>query len=293
MQQHVSVLLNEVIGALNLRPGIFLVDGTVDGGGHAEKILERIGADGRLLGLDLDPELLKKCRERLKKYPNAILRHANYADAEKVLAAENLPQADAVLLDLGFSSEQLAGSGKGLAFDADEPLIMTYSPDAEPAWKILAELSEKEIAEMIRELGEERYSARIAQAIYARERRQIIKTTGELAATVKEAVPVNYERGRLNPATRTFQALRIYANDELGNLHRFLESLPRLLVPGGRAAIISFHSLEDRIVKHTFRDMEHAGTLRILTKKPIEAGEEEMKMNPRARSAKLRIAEII
>ncbi len=290
---HEPVLLNEVVDALNLHPDAFVIDGTVDGGGHAEKILERISPQGKLLGLDLDPELLSDCRERLRKFPNVILRQGNYANLPEVLAAEKLPKADALLLDLGFSSGQLDGSGRGFAFNADEPLTMTYSPEAEPAFQVLARMREKEIAEMIKELGEERYAIKIARAIYSRERRAIIRTTGELAETIRSAAPGNYEHGRLNPATRTFQALRIYVNDELGNLRRLLGNLPAILAPGGRAAIISFHSLEDRIVKHSFRDMAKAGILRVLTKKPVEAGEEETAFNPRARSAKLRAAQLL
>lgn len=292
MTMHIPVLLNEVIDALDLKPGMLVLDGTVDGGGHAEEILKRIGPQGKLLGVDWDKELLGKCAARLSGYANVILRYGNYADLPKIIAEEKLPQADALMLDLGFSSEQLAGSGKGLAFSSDEPLIMTYSAESTPASQVLYEMSEREIEEMLRELGEERYSARIAKAIYSRERRAPIMTTKELAETVQTAVPANYERGRLNPATRTFQALRIYTNDELGNLRRILAELPQILAPGAVAAIISFHSLEDRIVKHVFREMEKEDILEILTKKPIEAGEPEILMNPRARSAKLRAARI-
>ncbi len=288
-QQHVSVLLHEVIEGLALRPGAFIIDGTVDGGGHAEAILSEIGEGGRLLGIDWDPELLERCKARLGNRPNVSLKYGNYSDLPAFLADEQLPLADGLLLDLGFSSEQLA-SGKGLAFSGDEPLAMTYSPAETPAYQILAEMSEDEIIEMIRELGEERYAPRIGRAIYSRERRALIRTTKELAEVIAAAVPGNYEHGRLNPATRTFQALRIYANDELGNLRRALQNLPQVVKPEGRVAIISFHSLEDRIVKHVFRDMEKAGLLQIATKKPIEASEEEILHNPRARSAKLRIA---
>lgn len=288
---HKPVLLNEVIGALDLRPNMFVIDGTVDGGGHAEAILRKIGSKGKLLGLDLDPELLAKCRVKLKDFPNADLRQGNYADLPVVLQEAGLAKADALLLDLGFSSEQLE-SGKGFAFTKDEPLKMTYSPGAKPISELLRNMSETELTEVIRNLGEERFAPKIARAIYSRERRSPLTMTGELTALIRETVPGNYEHGRLNPATRTFQALRIYANDELGNLKRLLASLSFLLARDGKVAIISFQSLEDRIVKHGFREMEKQGTLRILTKKPITAGEEEIKENPRARSAKLRVAEI-
>jgi 16S rRNA (cytosine1402-N4)-methyltransferase len=226
----------------------------------------------------------------LGKHKNAILRHASYADLAAVMEKESLPPADAFLLDLGFSSEQLS-SGKGFAFNSDEPLRMTYDPAATPAYEILREMSEAEIEEMLRLLGDERYSKKLASAIYARERQAPIATTKQLADLVAATVPANYERGRIHPATRTFQALRIYTNDELGNLHKILDDLPRLIAPRGRVAIISFHSLEDRIVKHSFRELEKQGTFKIITKKPIEANAEEIQDNPRSRSAKLRVIE--
>ncbi len=287
---HVPVLLEEVLKALDLRPGSFVVDGTVDGGGHAEQILSRIGASGRLLGLDWDPALLETAKARLGGHPNVILAHANYTDLARVEEELGLPKADALLLDLGFSSEQLEGAGKGISFSADEPLTMTYDPAAEPAYEILRSLGEAEIEEMLRELGEERYSRRIAQAIYARERKEPIRTSKELAELVRASVPANYERGRIHPAPRTFQALRIYTNDELGNVRRAMADLPLTIAPDGRVAIITFHSIEDRAVKHVFRDMEKEGLLTILTKKPIEASAEEKARNPRSRSAKLRVA---
>lgn len=290
---HQPVLLHEVIEGLALGEGSFVIDGTVDGGGHAAALLQKIGESGKLLGIDWDPDLLAKCRERLRSHANVILRHGNYADLPGIIRDEQLPLADGLLIDLGFSSEQLEGSKKGLAFTADEPLTMTYSPDEAPAYQILAELSEPEIKEMIQELGEERYAARIARAIYSRERRELIRTTRELAEVIRAAVPGNYEHGRLNPATRTFQALRIYVNDELGNLRKVLGELPEIVRPGGSVAIISFHSLEDRIVKHEFRRLAQDNILEILTKRPIEASDEEISKNPRARSAKLRLARIL
>lgn len=290
---HIPVLLNEVIDALALRPGMFVIDGTVDGGGHASAILDRIGREGSLLGLDWDPALLGECKARLGKRSNARLRQGNYADLAAILEEEKLPPADALLLDLGFSSEQIGPSGRGFSFSVDEPLLMTYDPEAVPAYAVLKGMTEREILEMLRALGEERYAPRIASAIHSRERHAPIRTTRELAETVRSAVPANYERGRLDPATRTFQALRIYVNDELGNLHRVLAGLPNILRPGGRAAIISFHSLEDRIVKHEFRTMAAAGLLTLLTKRPMEASPAEIGDNPRARSAKLRVAQML
>lgn len=289
---HIPVLLHETIAALDLHPGDFAIDGTVDGGGHAAAILERIGDQGKLLGLDLDPELLAKCKARIANRPNVVLRQGNYVDLPEILTKENLRKADALLLDLGFSSEQMEREGRGLSFASDAPLAMTYDPAATPFYETLRKLSEDEIAEILQELGEERYAKRIAKAICARERQKPILTTRELAELVAETVPKNYERGRLNPATRAFQAFRIYANDELGNLHHLLERLGDVLAPGGRIAIISFHSLEDRIVKNCFRDLSRDGKLEIITKKPITATEQELNLNPRARNAKLRVANL-
>jgi 16S rRNA (cytosine1402-N4)-methyltransferase len=289
---HVPVLLDEVISLLNLQPGMFVIDGTVDGGGHSAEILESIGPSGKLLGLDWDETLLEECRGRLGSHPNVTLLHGNYADLPEILEREGLPKAHALLLDLGFSSEQLAESSKGFSFNVDEPLIMTYSSDRTPAHEVLRGMREKEIAQMLFDFGEERFGHKIAKAIVERQRKSPIRTTKDLADTVKDAVLPSYERGRIHPATRTFQALRIYVNDELGNVKRILENLDRVLQTGGRAAVISFHSLEDRIVKNAFRDMAHAKTLEVLTKKPIEATEEEARTNPRSRSAKLRVAEL-
>lgn len=289
---HVPVLLDEVISLLNLRPGMFVIDGTVDGGGHSAEMLDRIGPSGRLLGLDWDEVLLEECCGRLGARENVILLHGNYADLPEILQREGLPKAHALLLDLGFSSEQLVDSGKGFSFSADEPLLLTYSKDRTPAHEVLRGMREKEIARMLFDLGEERFGHKIAKAIVERQRQSPIRTTKDLAETVKDAVPPSYERGRIHPATRTFQALRIYVNDELGNLRRILENLDRVLQAGGRAAVISFHSLEDRIVKNAFRDMAAARTLEVLTKKPIVASEEEARSNPRSRSAKLRAVEL-
>lgn len=289
---HVPVLLDEVISLLNLQPGMFVIDGTVDGGGHATEILDRVGPEGKLLGLDWDEDLLAECRERLAKFPNAVLLHGNYADLPEILEREQLPKAHALLLDLGFSSEQLADSGKGFSFTADEPLLLTYSKNRTPAHEVLRGMREPEIAQILFDFGEERYGHKIAKAIVERQRKNPIRTTKDLAETVKAAVPASYERGRIHPATRTFQALRIYVNDELGNLKKILENLDRVLVTGARVGIISFHSLEDRIVKNAFRDLAEAQTLEILTKKPVEASTEEARTNPRSRSAKLRVAEL-
>ena len=276
---------------LDPRPGDFIIDGTVDGGGHAEAILERIGSDGTLLGLDWDESMLADCRSRLAGRSGALLLLGNYADLPEIMEREGLARADGLLLDLGFSSEQIARSGRGFSFSDDsrnEPLLMTYDDARVPARDILAAVSEKELADMLRDLGGERYAAKIARAIVLRRRKGRIATSGDLAETVRAALPGNYEHGRIDPATRTFQALRIAANGELENLERVLGSLGQIVAPGGRAAIISFHSLEDGIVKRAFRTLAKESKGELLAKKPVVASRGEIIANPRSRSAKLR-----
>ncbi|MDO8516219.1 MAG: 16S rRNA (cytosine(1402)-N(4))-methyltransferase RsmH [bacterium] len=295
---HIPVLLYEVIRFLDPHPGEFIIDGTVDGGGHSAELWKKIGPNGKLLGIDWDGSFLETARENIlggdEANESLILVKGNYADLPDILKENDLGKADGLLLDLGFSSHQLT-SGRGFSFreGENEPLYMTYSDDVPPVAAILRELKESELTDIIREYGEERYARQIAFAIKVREKRSPIRTAGELAETIAQAVPKNYERGRIHPATRTFQALRIYANDELGNLKRVLSSLSEIIRPGGRVVVIGFHSLEDRIVKNAFRDMAKQGTLEILTKKPIEATEEEMHVNPRSRSAKVRAAKFL
>ena len=286
---HKPVLLNEVINFLDPQPGEFIIDGTFGSGGHAQEILKKIGPDGKLLGVDWDEQSFSAHAISDSRFSYEI---ASYSDLTEILKNKNLPKADGLLLDLGFSSEQL-GSGMGFSFQKDEPLLMTYNSATKSAKDVLEDLSEEELAKVIKEFGEERFSGRIARVIKDQEKIKPIETTGELARVISRAVPMGYERGRIHPATRTFQALRIYVNNELGNLEKVLKNLEAILKPGGRAVIISFHSLEDRIVKNYFRDFKKVGKLKILTKKPIIASEEEMAVNPRSRSAKLRAAEIL
>jgi 16S rRNA (cytosine1402-N4)-methyltransferase len=294
---HVPVLLQEVLEMLDPRPGDFMIDGTVDGGGHAAAILERVGPSGRLLGLDLDQTMLANCKTRIAERRGITLLVGNYADLPEILVREKLGKANGLLLDLGFSSEQIERSGRGFSFgDAsrDEPLLMTYDDSRPAAHEILSAISEKELSDLLFNLGGERYSRRIAQAIVERRRKRPgILTSGDLADTVRAALPKGYEHGRIDPATRTFQALRIAANGELENLQKVLGSLEKILLPGGRVAIISFHSLEDRIVKQSFREMAKGSTLELLTKKPIAPSRKEIAENPRSRSAKLRAGKLI
>ena len=299
---HTPVLLNEVLKYLDPQPGSFIIDGTVDGGGHSAEIFPKILPDGKLLGVDIDGSRLENAllkisanikNEKSNIKNNLILARGNYVDLPQILEKEKFPKADGLLLDLGFSSEQLEGSDRGFSFMKSEDLLMTYGDDETPVKKILRELSERDLAKIIFAYSGEKYAMRIAKEIKARGKKKAIETTGELSEIIAKSVPANYERGRINPATRTFQALRIYANHELENLKNILGKLQEILAPQGKIVIISFHSLEDRIVKQEFRELAKKGTLEILTKKPIEAGEEELSRNPRSRSAKLRAARIV
>jgi 16S rRNA (cytosine1402-N4)-methyltransferase len=310
---YTPVLLQEVIKFLEPKPGEFIIDGTVGGGGHAIEIAKRISPDGTLLAVDWDKDTLEETKLKIEanfQFPRlrppeadyggqAISNfqifwiYGNYADLPEILKDKKLGKADGLLLDLGFSSEQLEKSGKGFSFLKDEPLLMTYDRNQKPVKEILNELGEEELARIIREFGEERFAKRISKAIVAQRKIKPIESSGELSRIVKNAVPKNYEHGRIHPATRTFQALRIYANDELENLEKILKAMPIILKPEGRAVITSFHSLEDRLVKNYMRRMEKENILKILAPKPIRPSPEEIKNNPRSRSAKLRAAVMI
>lgn len=293
---HKPVLLNEVLEFLNPKPGNFIIDGTVDGGGHSKEIIKKIGSSGQLLGVDLDPEMVKKTRRALGREANCTIANGNYADLKSILKKKKLGKANGLLLDLGFSSEQIDNSGRGFSFNVkpgEEPLLMTYSDDFTPVKDILRGLKEEEIAKIIFDYSGEKFSRRIAASIKSVSRIRKIETSYELAEIIRKAVPRGYERGRIDPATRTFQALRIYANHELENLERILVDLPEILVSGGRAVIISFHSLEDKIVKQAFREFSKNKIGNLITKKPIGPTREEEINNPRSRSAKLRVLEII
>jgi 16S rRNA (cytosine1402-N4)-methyltransferase len=289
---HTPVLLNEVIRFLAPQPGEFFIDGTVNGGGHAQAILEKVGPKGKLLGVDWDPEALARCRQKLGERSNVMLVQGNFADISGILERGKLGRANGLLLDLGFSSHQTDVSGRGFSFMKDEPLQMTYDPQRLPASSALAQLSEKELAEVLAMFGQERYARRIARAIKEAKRRSSIRTSGELVRVVAGAVPKGYERGRIHPATRTFQALRMFVNDELSNIALALEAIPKILTQGGRVAVISFHSLEDGTVKRIFRELASRGALRIVTKKPVRPAEKEISENPRSRSARLRAATV-
>ncbi len=291
---HIPVLLKETIKILDPKPGEFFIDGTLGEGGHAKEVLRQIGSEGIFLGVDWDPKAVSICKLKIGDYRNVIFVQDNFANLPEILAKNNLPQANGLILDLGFSSEQIENSKRGFSFrssaEGDEPLLMTYSDGQKPAYEWLKRLKESELAGIIEKFGEERYAFKIARAI---KKNLPIKTTGKLADLIKGAVPRNYERGRIHPATRTFMALRIFVNNELENLEVVLRALDSILGRGGRAAIISFNSLEDRIVKRHFASLAKEKKAVLLNKKPIQPAREELIENPRARSAKLRAIRII
>jgi 16S rRNA (cytosine1402-N4)-methyltransferase len=297
---HVPVLLKEAIDFLHVRRGGTYIDATVGLGGHSYEIAKRLGALGHLIGLDKDPAALEIARERLvggrsssvvgeqPDWPTVTLLHRSFAEVAK---GQRPATIDGLLADLGVSSLQLDNAARGFSFQAEGPLDMRMDPHSErTAEQVVNHLDERQLADVIYEFGEERRSRRIARAIC---RSRPIRSTAHLADVISAAArPMNQAERRIHPATRTFQALRIFVNRELDDLKALLAAAPQILKPGGRIIVISFHSLEDRIVKDAFRegamkDMYY----RILTKKPVTASEEESDRNPRARSAKLRAAE--
>jgi 16S rRNA (cytosine1402-N4)-methyltransferase len=309
---HVPVLLKEAIEFLHVRRGGIYIDATVGLGGHSYEIAKCLGAPGHLIGLDKDPAALKIAAERLAQgpstersdwgteserpardeqaeWPRVTLLNRSFAS----LVEQQGVRADGILADLGVSSLQLSDAARGFSFQAEGPLDMRMDPQSQPtAEQVVNHVDERELADVIYEFGEERRSRRIARAIV---RSRPIRTTAQLAEVISAAArPMNREERRIHPATRTFQALRIFVNRELDDLKALLEAAPRILKPGGRIVVISFHSLEDRVVKDAFREGEKKYKYyRLLTKKPVTASEEESDRNPRARSAKLRAAERI
>ena len=288
---HEPVMVPEVMELLGPGRGGLFVDCTVGLGGHSRALLDA-GAD-RVLGLDRDPSALAIARETLARFVDRVeLVHADYREIDRVPDDRGIASVAGTLADLGVSSMQLDADGRGFSFRRDEPLDMRMDQSRGPsAAELLKDAEETELADVIYQFGEERYSRRVARALVHARTEAPIDTTGRLAAIVRRAVP---HRGhqRIDPATRTFQALRIWVNRELEGLDAFLASAARRLVAGARLAVITFHSLEDRIVKHAFRAMEKAGGgLRIVTKRPLSPQDEEVARNPRARSAKLRAIE--
>lgn len=288
MTVHIPVLLQEAIEGLDIQPGQIIVDGTLGGGGHTIAFSELVGEQGKVIGLDRDPSAVARIENQLPS--NVVPVCANYADTPEVLNDLGIEKVDAIFLDLGLSSDQLADEERGFSFRLDGPLDLRFDQTkGEPAWRLVENMQEKNLANLIYEYGEERYSRRIARKIVEVRNKQSLKSTADFADLLRRCVPRS-RKNPIDPATRTFQALRIAVNEELKWLQVAIKRLPDCLNPGGRFGLISFHSLEDRMVKHGLREDDR---LKVLTKKPILAGDAELANNPRSRSAKMRFAQRI
>ncbi len=301
---HKTVLLHEAIDGLEIKAGDIFVDGTLGNGGHTEEICKRFGNKVTMIGIDLDADAIARTKERLPKDCNVKYSEGSFRNLDKILDSLQIGKVDKILLDIGLSSNQFEESGRGFSFQKDEPLIMSFSvSSADPsemaekltAREIVNEWDEENIKAILEGYGEEQFAYKIAKAIVARREIQPIETTFDLVEIIKSATPSFYHRKKIHPATKTFQALRITVNDEIESLKEGIKKSFERLNPNGRLAVISFHSLEDRVVKQFFvaegkkenKEQEKNGI--IVTKKPITPSEEELKENPRARSAKLRI----
>lgn len=305
--KHIPVLKNEVLECLDVKNDGVYVDGTLGGAGHSFCIMERLGKNGTLIGIDRDQDALSAAKEKLKDYTNVIYINNNHENIKEILEKLNIDKVDGILLDLGVSSYQLDEASRGFSYMHDAPLDMRMNrEDKLTAHFVVNKYSEESLARIFFEYGEEKYSKRIAKAIVSRRAKKEIKTTFELVECIKEAMPKSALYEKQHPAKRVFQAIRIEVNGELINLAKAVKDAAYALKPGGRLCIITFHSLEDRIVKNTFEELEGRCTCpkelpkcvcnkvsygKIITKKPIVATEEELEINPRSRSAKLRVFE--
>lgn len=295
---HIPVLLQEVVKGLSLKPGAVFFDGTLGGGGHSKAVAESLGGQVTVFGTDMDDEAVKRAEKALAETgAKTNLYVSNFRGIDECAQDAEIELIDGALLDLGLSSYQLDEVPRGFSFRRDEPLLMTMKRDPNEgdvtAEDIVNTWSEETIADIIYAYGEERYARRIARAIVTARSTGHIESTGQLVKIIEESVPAVYRRGRIHPATRTFQALRIAVNEELESLKQGLEKIFTKLSPSGRLAVITFHSLEDRIVKHWMREKVLEGLGNAVTRKPIIPHDEEIKSNPRSRSAKLRIIEKI
>ena len=290
MQKHIPVLLQEVIEILKPDKGI-IIDATVGLGGHAKAILENSKVS--FIGMDQDGEALELAKENLKGFQGRVIfLQENFSNLKEVSKEQKiLGKVSGIILDLGVSSLQLAKAERGFSFQKEGPLDMRMDRKGKlTAYQIINGWPKEELFEILRDYGEERFAGRISNAIVTKRREKKIETTLELAEIIKSSVPYKYAFRKIHPATKTFQALRIAVNQELSNLKKALEDSLEVLVPQGKIIVISFHSLEDRIVKRFFKDMQEKSELKILTKKPVSATLEEIRVNPRSRSAKLRAA---
>ncbi len=290
---HFPVLLEEVIFNLKPEVGDIILDATAGGGGHARAILEKIAPGGKLITLDRDQEAVRRVREELKDFQeNLVALNENFKNVDKVLDSCNIDRIDGALFDLGMSSFQLDEPERGFSFSKDGSLDMRFNTsEGMTACDVVNKFSMADLAQIIKKYGEERHSKLVAKAIVEYRRSGRIQTTGELAEIINKAIGRKYSRLKLHPAARTFQALRIYVNDELGALEEGVKKALSFLSPTARICVISFHSLEDRIVKNIFRTMARVGDLELVVKKPVRPSEGEIDENPRSRSAKLRVAE--
>jgi len=304
---HVSVLLEECIDALQIRPDGVYLDGTLGGAGHSSQIVRRL-TTGTLIGIDRDPSALEAASQRLAPWMERVkLVHGNFCELERILDELQIPRVDGMLFDLGVSSPQLDEASRGFSYMADAPLDMRMDPgDCLTAWEVVNQWPRTELRRILQDYGEERYAGLIAAAIERRRNEVPIRSTQELVDVIRGAMPAAALREKQHPAKRSFQAIRIAVNDELGAVERMMTAAVERLQPGGRLAVITFHSLEDRIVKSAMTEAARGcicppklpvcvcgrtPKVRIVTRKPIVAGEEELARNPRARSAKLRVAE--
>lgn len=292
MPVHRTVLLHEAVDSLSIQESDIVVDATLGGAGHAKEISSQLGKKGVLIAFDADADAIERGKDALRTSKATVhFVHANFRRIREELQTRGIERVDKALFDLGWSQYQLS-SGRGFSFLSDEPLSMAYDKNQHlSAHTIVNEWQEESLADIVYGWGEERYSRRIARAIVAARDEKPITTARELADIVKDAVPPAARYKRTHPATKTFQALRIAVNDELGSLEEAIRNTWQMLNEGGRIAVISFHSLEDRIVKQRFRELAEKGEALLITKKPITASDEELEMNPRARSAKLRVIE--
>ena len=307
--KHVSVMLKECIEGLNIKPDGIYVDGTLGGAGHSSEILKRLNGSGLLVGIDQDQNAIKASRERLKDYNNLIFVHNNFSNINEILSNLGIKGIDGMLLDLGVSSHQLDTPERGFSYMHDAPLDMRMNMEAQlSAMDVVNGYSKEELYKIIKEYGEEKWAGRIADFIVRERNKKTIETTYELVNVIKAAIPASARREGHHPAKRTFQAIRIEVNREIELLEQAVNDCIDVLKKNGRLCIITFHSLEDRIVKNVFKKRENPCTcppnfpvcvcnnepdVKIITKKPIVPSDEEVEMNPRSRSAKLRIAEKI
>lgn len=295
MPTHVPVLLHEAITELSPRPGETIVDATLGGGGHSAKICEAVGPHGTLLAFDADPDAFPRSEAALKEFPcRKVFIHGNFREMDQLLREKGITQVGGILFDLGISSFHLEVSGRGFSFRKKEPLLMTLGKDTtRTAYEIVNHWGEEELTKIFREYGEEQFARPIAQSIIAARKAGPIGESDALAEIIYHAVPRWYRARKIHPATKTFQALRIATNEEMDALEEGLQAGWNILKPGGRMAVISFHSLEDRIVKNFFKEKCAEGGGELVNKKPTPPGRREQEENPRSRSAKLRTIEKI